>query len=51
MKHNHYHSYEVESTNSWNFVWVEEIIKSKLLEYFDTGLTPSRAKQELENEL
>ena len=51
IKLNYDHSHEVESINSWNFLDVEESFKLKLLEYFDTGLTPSRAKKELYNEL
>ena len=45
------HSHEVESTNSYNFLEVEESAKIRLLELFDSGLTPSRAKKEFEEEL
>ena len=47
IKLNYDHSHEVQSTNSWNFLEVEETFILRLLEYFDTGLTPSRAKKEL----
>lgn len=45
------HSHEVESTNSYNFLEVEESAKIRLLEFFDSGLTPSRAKKQFEEEL
>ena len=45
------HSHEVESTNSYNFLEVEESAKLRLLELFENGLTPSRAKKEFEEEL
>ena len=45
------HSHEVESTNSYNFLEVEVSAKLRLLELFENGLTPSRAKKEFEEEL
>ena len=47
IKHNYDHSHEVESTKSWNFLEKEKTIKLRLLIYFDSGLTPSRAKRKL----
>jgi hypothetical protein len=51
IKLNYDHSHEVESTNNWNFLEVEESVKQKLLEHFDNGLPPSRAKKQLEDDL
>ena len=45
------HSHEVESTNSHNFLEVEESARLRLLELFESGLTPSRAKKAFEEEL
>ena len=48
---NYDHTHEVESTNSFNFLEVEDAAKLRLLELFETGLTPSRAKKAFEEEL
>ena len=45
------HTHAVESTNSWNFLKVEEPARLRLLELFEEGLTPSRAKRVFEDEL
>ena len=47
----YHHTHEVESTNSFNFLEVEESSKLRLLELFESGLTPSRAKKAFEEEL
>ena len=47
----HDHSHEVESTTAWNFLEVEESARLRLIELFETGLTPSRAKKVFEEEL
>ena len=38
------HCHEVESTTAWNFLEVEESARLRLIELFEAGLTPSRAK-------
>ena len=48
---NYDHTHEVESTNSFNFLEVEQTAKLRLLELFESGLTPSRAKKAFEEEL
>ena len=48
---NYDHTHAVESTNSWNFLEVEETARLRLLQLFDEGLTPSKAKRVLEDEL
>ena len=46
------HSHEVESTTTaWNFLEVEELARLRLIELFEEGLTPSRAKKAFEEEL
>ena len=45
------HSHEVESTTAWNFLEVEESARLRLIELFEEGLTPSRAKKAFEEEL
>ena len=45
------HSHEVESTTAWNFLEVEESARLRLLELFETGLTPARARKAFEEEL
>ena len=46
------HSHEVESTTTaWNFLEVEESARLRLIELFEEGLTPSRAKKAFEEEL
>ena len=45
------HSHEVESTESWNFQEVGESARLRLLELFEDGLTPARAKQIYDEEL
>ena len=47
----HDHCHEVESTTAWNFLEVEESARLRLIELFETGLTPSRAKKAFEEEL
>ena len=42
------HSHEVESTTTaWNFLEVEESARLRLIELFEEGLTPSRAKKSI----
>ena len=42
------HSHEVESTTTaWNFLEVEESARLRLIELFEEGLTPLRAKKHL----
>ena len=45
------HSHEVESTTAWNFLEVEESARLRLIELFETGLTPARARKAYEEEL
>ena len=45
------HCHEVESTTAWNFLEVEESARLRLIELFEAGLTPSRAKKSFEEEL
>ena len=45
------HSHEVESTTAWNCLEVEESARLRLIEPFEEGLTPSRAKKAFEEEL
>ena len=47
----HDHSHEVESTIAWNFLEVEESARLRLIELFETGLTPARARKAFEEEL
>ena len=48
---NYDHTHAVDSSNSWNFLDVEEPARLRLLQLFEDGLTPSKAKRVFEDEL
>ena len=45
------HTHSVDSTNSWNFLDVEEPARKRLIELFEEGLTAAKAKRVFEDEL
>ena len=45
------HKHSVDSTNSWNFLDVEEPARKRLIELFEEGLTAAKAKRVFEDEL
>ena len=48
---NYDHTHAVDSSNSWNFLDVEEPARLRLLQLFEEGMTPSKAKRVFEDEL
>ena len=51
VKLNYSHSHEVESTHSWNFQEVGESARLRLLELFESGLSPANARKVFQEEL